>query len=79
MRTITIPINPENIILSAVENRRQIAVYLKEASKYDDRSDIFLKKGNYEKAAECAILAQEYIRLASDIKINDIKLHAAYN
>jgi hypothetical protein len=79
MRTTATPSNPENIVLTAAENRRQIAEYLKSASEFDDRSVIYLKKGNYEKAAECAIMAQEYVRLASDVKIEDIKLHATYN
>jgi len=79
MRTIANPTKPEDIILSAAKNRRQIASYLENASQYDDISAVYLKKGNYEKAAECAILAQEYIRLASDVKIEDIRLHATYN
>jgi hypothetical protein len=79
MRTTAIPNYPEDIILTVAENYRKITEYLKSASEFDDISVIYLKKGNYEKAAECAILAQEYIRLASDIKIEDIKLHAAYN
>lgn len=79
MRTTFTPANNKNIILSAAENRKMIATHLKDASKFDDKSVLHLKKGNYEKAASCAILAQEYIRLASDIKIEDIKLHALYN
>ncbi len=79
MRPFTIHTKPENVILAAAQNRRQIAEYLEDASKFDDKSVIYLKQGNYEKAAECAILAQELIRLASDVKIEDIRLHAAYN
>lgn len=79
MRTILNTIKSEDIIVSAAKNRMQIASYLEDASEYDDKSTFFLKKGDYEKAAECAILAQEYIRLASDVKIEDMRLHATYN
>ncbi len=79
MRIPATPTNPENIILTAAENHRQIIEYLKSASEYDDKSAVYLKKGNTEKAAECAVLAEEYIRLAGDVKIEDIKLHATYN
>jgi hypothetical protein len=79
MRILSIPPGIEKIILSAAENRKQITAYLVKASECDDSSAIYLKKGNYEKAAEYAILAQEYVRLASDVKIEDIKLHAMYN
>jgi hypothetical protein len=79
MRIISIPINSENVIISATENRKMIIANLAEASVYDSKTAKHLKEGNYEKAAYCAILAQEYIRLASEAKRNDIKLHALYN
>ena len=79
MRIIINTTKSEDVIASAAKNRRQITSYLKDATEYDDRSTFFLKKGDYEKAAECAILAQEYIRLASDVKVEDIRLHATYN
>jgi hypothetical protein len=79
VKTFAIHTKPENIILASAQYCKQIAAYLEDASKFDDKSVIYLKQGNYEKAAECAILAQELIRLASDVKIEDIRLHAAYN
>ncbi len=79
MRINTIVTNTKNIILAAAQNRKKIAGLLADASAYDIKSAFHLKKGDYEKAASYAITAQEYIRLANDIKIEDLKLHALYN
>ena len=79
MKSSAIPINIENIILSAAENRKIIIIHLAEASAFDVKAAKQLKAGNYEKAAYYAILSQEHIRIASDAKIEDIKLHSQYN
>jgi hypothetical protein len=79
MRTIAIPSKAENIIIDAAQNRKKIATHLADASEYETNSAFHLKNGNHENAAFYAILAQESVRLASQVKIEDIKLHALYN
>jgi len=79
MKKITVPTNIQNVILSAAENRKIIEVNLAEAAIYDFKSARQLKKGHYEKAAYYAILAQQYIAIASEAKRDDIKLHALHN
>lgn len=79
MRTTSTPSNAENIILTAAQNRKQIEAYLEIAAEYESKSSAQLKKGNYENAAFCAVLAQESIKQANEVKIKDIKLHAMYN
>jgi hypothetical protein len=79
MRTISIPINIENLILSAAKNRKIIITNLSEASVYDSKAAKYLEEGNYEEAAFCTITAQEYLRIASEARREDIKLQALYN
>jgi hypothetical protein len=79
MRILFTPIKIENILIAAAKNRKVIEENLTEASEYDNKSARYLKKGNYEKAAYYAILSQEHLRIASQAKIEDIKLHALYN
>ena len=79
MRILLTPGHTVNVILSAVKNRKIITTNLAEASLYESKAAKHLKKGNYEKAAHCAIMAQEYLRIASEAKREDIKLHALYN
>lgn len=79
MRKTLTSFYPENVILSAIQNRKKIAAYLAEASVYDSKVAKHLKNGDNEKAAYYAILSQEYISLANEAKRNDIELHALYN
>jgi hypothetical protein len=79
MKPSVIPVNMEHVISLAVENRKVIARNLAEASAYDSKAEKELKAGDNEKAAYYTILSQEYLRIASEAKIEDIKLHSLYN
>ena len=79
MRILLTPIKLENIHIAAAKNRKVIEENLAEASEFDNKSARCFKNGNYEKAAYYAILCQEHLRIASQAKIEDIKLHATYN
>jgi hypothetical protein len=79
MRILSTPVKMENIGITAVRNRKVIEWNLAEASKYDYKAALHFKEGNNEKAAYYAILAQEHLRIASEAKREDIKLHATYN
>ena len=79
MRSLIVPIIFETMILSAAKNRKIIALNLAEASLYDIKAEKQLKAGNNEQAAYYTILSQEYLRIASEARVEDIKLHAQYN
>jgi len=74
-----ISIKAEHVTVSAIQNRKIIAANLEDASESDNKAAEYLKAGNYERAAYYAILSQEYIRLASEKKREDMALHALYN
>ena len=78
MRTTADIVKVEDIFLSAA-NQKKIAASLEEAAKYDFKAEHYLRRGNYEKAAHYAILAQEYLSIASKIKREDIHLSTLYN
>jgi hypothetical protein len=79
MNTISTPFIPGNLIASAAKNRKIIKHNLSEAAVHESKSARYLREGKYEKAAYCAILAQEFLCRASEAKREDIKLHALYN
>jgi hypothetical protein len=78
MKPFIVPIIFETMILSTAKNRKIIALNLAEASLYDVKAEKQLKGGNFEQAAYYTILSQEYLRIASEAKVEDIKLHAQY-
>ena len=53
---------------ASAENENKVAGHLEAASLHHNKAANFLKEGNYEKAAENAVLAQEYLNLASELR-----------
>jgi hypothetical protein len=56
----------------STENQNKVKGHLEAASLHHIKAANFLKEGNYEKAAENAVLAREYLNLASEAKREDI-------
>ena len=52
----------------SAENQNKVKGHLEAASVHHFKAANFLKEGNYKKAAENAVLAQEYLNLASEAK-----------
>ncbi len=50
------------------ENLNKVEGHLEAASLHHIKAANFLKEGNYDKAAENAALAQEYLNLASELR-----------
>jgi len=48
------------------ENQRKVDQHLEAASIHHDKAAFYLQEGEYQKAAENAILAQKYLDLASN-------------
>lgn len=55
-----------------VENQRKVDHHLEAASIHHDKAAAYLQEGEYQKAAENAILAQKYLDLASDAMKEEI-------
>jgi ATP/maltotriose-dependent transcriptional regulator MalT len=58
----------------SAENQNKVEGHLEAASLHHTKAANFLKEGNYEKAAENAVLAQEYLNLASELRRKKICL-----
>jgi hypothetical protein len=54
------------------ENQNNVEGHLEAASVHHIKAISFLKEGNYEKAAENAVLAQDHLNLASEVKRKDM-------
>jgi hypothetical protein len=78
MNTATIKTNPWSMDLSFTDerqeiiNHKQIADHLLAAAANHFKAANHLKDGNYEKAAQCAMSAKEYLNLASSAKVENI-------
>jgi hypothetical protein len=55
-----------------IENHKKIADHLLAAAANHFKAATHLKEGNYEKAAQCAMSAREYLNLASEAKRENI-------
>jgi hypothetical protein len=85
METSDIENKPRNIDLldrekqKGIEKHREIANHLHAAAANHFAAATHLKEGNYEKAAECAMVAKDYLTRASEAKREDMnadfKLH----
>jgi hypothetical protein len=53
---------------TSAENQNKVEGHLEAASVHHIKAANFLKEGNYEKAAENAFLAQEYLNLTSELR-----------
>jgi len=73
-------IDVENMALTltekqrGIENHKKIADHLLAAAANHFKAATHLKAGDYEKAAQCATLAREYLELANHAKREDISL-----
>ena len=78
MKTSSTVSTAENMALSitekqkGIENHRKIADYLLAAAANHFKAAGHLKAGEYEKAAQCAMSAKEYLDLAAEAKRYDI-------
>jgi hypothetical protein len=50
------------------ENQNKVEGHLEAASLHHIKAANYLNEGNYEKAAENAVLAQKYLNLASELR-----------
>jgi len=57
---------------SNAENHKKTEDYLLAAEAHHFKAARYLDEGSYEKAAESALLAKEYLGLASETKREDI-------
>jgi len=57
---------------SNAENHKKTEDYLLAAEAHHFKAARYLNEGSYEKAAESALLAKEYLGLASEAKREDI-------
>jgi len=64
----TQPISEENMLLA---NESKSEGHLEAASVHHIKATNYLKEGDYKKATENAVLAQEYLNLASEAKRKD--------
>jgi hypothetical protein len=64
--------------IKVIENHKKTASHLLAAATEHFKAANYLKLGNYEKAAESAMLAREYLNLASQAKRDDIQ-NSAFN
>jgi hypothetical protein len=55
----------------SANNQNKVEGHLEAASLHHIKAANFLKEGNYEKAAENAVLAQQFLNLASEGKRKD--------
>ena len=55
----------------AAEDKNKVEGHLEAAALHHIKAANFLKDGNYEKAAENAVLAQKYLNLASEMRLNE--------
>jgi hypothetical protein len=62
-----------------IENHNVAASHLLAAATHHFKAANYLKLGSYEKAAQSAILAQEYLNLASEAKKDDAKQSTVNN
>jgi hypothetical protein len=76
MTTLSISVNREQLGGSAAENHKRAEDYLLAAEAHHFKAARYLNEGNYEKAAESALFAKEYLGLASEAKREDIATKA---
>jgi hypothetical protein len=69
----SIPMKSEKGNVPHDENQKKVEGNLEAASVHHIKAAESLKNGDYEKAAKNAILAQEYLNLASEARREDIK------
>ena len=55
-----------------VENHKKTAGYLVTAAAHHFKAAYYLNEGNYDKASQSALLAKEYLGLASEAKREEL-------
>jgi hypothetical protein len=82
MSTTTTPVKAEKVKASpaenqkGIENHKEIAAHLQEASKHHLDAAKHHEEGNHEKAAESTVKAQGHTSLAHEGQKEDAKHHA---
>jgi hypothetical protein len=62
-----------------IETHKTTASHLLAAATHHFKAANYLKQGSYEKAAESAMLAKEYLNMASEAKREDMKQSSSNN
>jgi hypothetical protein len=62
-----------------IENYEKIAAHLLSASGNYSKVAIHLKDGDYEKAAQCAMFAKDYLNHANEAKREDMESDFKFN
>ena len=70
---------PDTENRNEMENHKNTASHLLAAATHHFKAANYLKKGDYEKASESAMLAQEYLNLAGQCKRDDMQDNALNN
>jgi hypothetical protein len=64
---------------AGVENHRKIADHLYMAAANHFKAATHLNEGDYEKAARCAIVANEYLNLVNEARKEDMHANFKFN
>ena len=65
--------------MAIIETHKTTASHLLAAATHHFKAASYLKQGSYEKASESAMMAQEYLNMASEAKREDLKQSSTNN